>query len=373
MRPKSALILAAGAIALGLLAGGATALAKSGSNSSGPTTKAPAIGRGIFTAGLGRELPAIVRRVSAARSGADCPPAVRVVSPLQVAADYLGLSEDELRNELQGGASLAEIAKEHGKSVDGLEQAVINAAKSELDQRVAAGDITADQEQQVLDGLRSHIGDFVNAKLPPFPPEPPLGDPVASAASYLGLSADQLAQELQDGKSLADVAKAQGKSVTGLEEVVIDAAKSALDKSVVAGDITAEEAEQALSQLNSQIDGFVNGNGDLSIRIGAEGVQVRIGPPGTDGPYRTAADYLGLTVDELVTELQTGKSLADIAAEQGKAVDGLKQALIKAGAGDGEQSVDELVNQKGLPGPPPCEVPLAIGVEVPRPDSPAKP
>jgi polyhydroxyalkanoate synthesis regulator phasin len=373
MRPKSAFILAAGAIALGLLAGGATALAKSGSNDSGPSTKGPALGRRILVTGLGRELPTIVRRVSATRAVADCPPPVRVVSSLQVAADYLGLSVDELRNELQGGGSLAEIAKEHGKSVDGLEQAVIDAAKAELDQRVAAGEITADEEQQVLDGLRSHIADFVSATFPPTPAEPPLGDPAAAAANYLGLSADQLAQELQDGKSLADAAKAHGKSVNGLEEAVIDGAKSALDKSVAAGDITADEAQQALSQLNSQIDGFVNGNGDLSIRIGAEGIQVRIGPPGTEGPYRTAADYLGLTVHELVTELQAGKSLADIAAEQGKSVDGLKQALIKAGAGDGEQSVDDLVNQKGLPGPPCGEVPLAIGIEVPRPDSPDTP
>jgi hypothetical protein len=358
MRLRSIRTLAAGGAALVLLAGGATALAKSGSSSADPATKRQNAGRGLFAPTLRREL--------VARSGArrvvvgECRRvAVSLPGPLQAAADYLGISVDQLTSELRGGASLAEVANAHGKSVDGLLQVLVDAAKSQLDKSVAAGDITVDQEQHMLDGLRSHLADLVNSKFGAEfpPPEPPLGDPIAAAADYLGLSADGLAQELQAGKSLADVARERGKAVGGLEQALIDAAKSALDKSVAGGDITAAEEQQVLGQLNSQIDDFVNGNADLSIRIGNEGlgVQVRIGRRLGEGPYETAAAYLGLPLDQLIEELQGGKSLADIAAERGKSVDGLKQALISAGAADSEESADELVNQKGLPFlAPPC-------------------
>jgi hypothetical protein len=376
MRLKSIRTLAVGVAALVLLAGGATALAKPGSSSGDFASKQQNIGRGLFAPTLRREFVAR----SGARSvvGTECPRvAVSLGDPFQAAADYLGISVYQLTTELRGGASLAEVATEHGKSIDGLVQALVEAAKSELDKSVTAGDITAAQEQDMLDGLRSHLADLVNSKFGAEspPPEPPLGDPLAAAADYLGLSVDGLAQELQDGKSLAAVAKEKGKSVGGLEQAVIDAAKSALDKSVAGGDITAAEEQQVLDQLNMQIDDFVNANADLSIRIGNQGLEVRIGRPLGEGPYETAAAYLGLPLDQLIEELQGGKSLADIAAERGKSVDGLKQALMSAGAADSEESAANLVNQKGLPGPPPCrEDGTAPVIAVPRflvrPDSP---
>ena len=43
-----------------------------------------------------------------------------------------------------------------------------------------------------------------------------------------------------------------------------------------------------------------------------------------------AADYLGLNLTQLHTQLQSGNSLADIATAQGKSVPGLKNALLAA-------------------------------------------
>jgi hypothetical protein len=367
-----------------LLAGGATAFAKSGLSSPGSSTEGRSIERGLFAATLGRGLGATsaVRRVVVSRAVADCGLPVPLGDPLKAAADYLRLSVAQLANEFQGGASLSEIATQQGKSVDGLEQALIDAAKADFDKSVAAGDIPADQAQQMLTELRSRIDEAVNRKggvEVPFPPrKPPLGDPIAAAADYLGLSLDQLGQELLGGKSLADVAKAQGKSVDGLEHALIDGAKSDLDKSVAAGDITADQEQQVLGQVNSQIDDFVNGNGGLTIRIGNGDLTLRIGGPGPggmlDGPYTTAADYLGLSVDQLAKELQAGKSLADVATEQGKSVDGLKQGLVRAETAEIEKSVDDLVNEKGLAGPP-CGAGVvgAAGIEVPRFGTPGTP
>jgi hypothetical protein len=81
---------------------------------------------------------------------------------LDAAASYLGLSEDQLRTQLESGKSLAQVAKDRGKSVDGLVQALVDSATKRLDADVAADRLTKAQEQQILSGLKQRITDFVN-------------------------------------------------------------------------------------------------------------------------------------------------------------------------------------------------------------------
>ena len=82
---------------------------------------------------------------------------------LDAAADYLGLTEAQLRTELEKGKSLAQVAKDHGKSVDGLINALVASAKQKLDQAVAAGRLTKAQESEMLNGLKDRITNLVNS------------------------------------------------------------------------------------------------------------------------------------------------------------------------------------------------------------------
>jgi hypothetical protein len=54
------------------------------------------------------------------------------------AADYLGLELEELRERVADGRSLAEIARAEGKSVDGLEEALVAAFREHVDELVTA-------------------------------------------------------------------------------------------------------------------------------------------------------------------------------------------------------------------------------------------
>jgi polyhydroxyalkanoate synthesis regulator phasin len=81
---------------------------------------------------------------------------------LEAAASYLGLTDAELRSELESGKSLAQVAKDHGKSVDGLIQALVDSATKKLDAAVASGRLTKEQEQQILSGLKDRVTAFVN-------------------------------------------------------------------------------------------------------------------------------------------------------------------------------------------------------------------
>jgi hypothetical protein len=85
---------------------------------------------------------------------------------LEAAADYLGLTEAQLRSELQGGKTLAQVAQAHGKTANGLIDALVANAKTRLDQAVAAGRLTKAEENEMLSGLRDRISNLVNSRGP---------------------------------------------------------------------------------------------------------------------------------------------------------------------------------------------------------------
>lgn len=91
---------------------------------------------------------------------------------LDAAASYLGLTEDQLRTQLQSGKTLADVAKAQGKSVDGLIDALVAATKKDLDEAVADGRLTQAQADQILADMKQRITDRVNGKLPQFNDRP---------------------------------------------------------------------------------------------------------------------------------------------------------------------------------------------------------
>jgi hypothetical protein len=88
---------------------------------------------------------------------------------LDAAATYLGLTEAQLQSQLQSGKSLAEVAKAQNKSVSGLEDVLVKDVQDKLDQAVKDGRLTKAQEQQMLSGLKQHVDDLVNGKVPDRP------------------------------------------------------------------------------------------------------------------------------------------------------------------------------------------------------------
>jgi hypothetical protein len=83
---------------------------------------------------------------------------------LDAAASYLGVTDAELRASLQDGDTLAEVAQANGKTAAGLVNALVAAAKADLDEKVAAGRLTAAERTSILADLESRIDDFVNGE-----------------------------------------------------------------------------------------------------------------------------------------------------------------------------------------------------------------
>ena len=144
-----------------------------------------------------------------------------------------------------------------------------------------------------------------------------------AAATYLGTTVDALRTQLQSGKTLAQIADAtSGKSAAGLIAALV-------------ADAQAKLGGNAPAELTQHITDMVNG---LHGHDGGPGFgHDRGGLPGLDA----AATYLGTTPDALRTQLQSGKTLAQIAnATAGKSAQGLIDALVA----DARTHITALVN-----------------------------
>jgi hypothetical protein len=86
--------------------------------------------------------------------------------PLQTAATYLGVSVSDLVADLKSGKTLAQEATAKGKTVDGLVQAMLAPLKTDLDKRVASGDITSAQETAILNHQTTALTHLVNNTKP---------------------------------------------------------------------------------------------------------------------------------------------------------------------------------------------------------------
>ena len=84
---------------------------------------------------------------------------------LDAAASYLGVTEAALKTSLSDGSTLADIAKEKGKSVDGLKAALVASAKADLAQAVKDGRLTEAQQTEILADLSNRIDGLVNGEL----------------------------------------------------------------------------------------------------------------------------------------------------------------------------------------------------------------
>jgi hypothetical protein len=88
---------------------------------------------------------------------------------LDAAAAYLDVGEAALRESLEGGKTLADVAKEKGKTVGGLVDAIVAAKTKELDEAVTAGRLTKAQRDEIVAGVEAWTTDLVNGERPAFP------------------------------------------------------------------------------------------------------------------------------------------------------------------------------------------------------------
>lgn len=174
-----------------------------------------------------------------------------------VAATALSPSEESK-------AVVEDAAKQLGVDPAKLNDALKQALENRIDAAVKAGRLTEEQGRAMKE--RVEADDF-----PLFPgPGPAFGHrgfgghhgfrDLDAAASYLGVDEDALRERLRDGETLAEVAKAEGKSVDGLVTAIVAATTKRLDEAVAAGRITKAQRDEIVAGLTKRTTEIVNGD-----------------------------------------------------------------------------------------------------------------
>src|SRR5438445_1744667 len=157
------------------------------------------------------------------------------------AATYIGITIDQLRTELGTTKSLADVAVAHGKTRDGLIQALMAAEQTNLATLV---------DQKGAPHGRGPGGPGERGVI---------GDSFADAATYLGTTTADLRTKMQAGQTLAQIAAATaGKSRDGLVAALTADAKAKIAAAQAAGTITADQATQLGNGLADRIARLVD-------------------------------------------------------------------------------------------------------------------
>ncbi|MPZ49817.1 MAG: hypothetical protein GEU75_11085 [Dehalococcoidia bacterium] len=160
------------------------------------------------------------------------------------------------------------LAGKLGVSVEILKAAQKAAFEQAINEAVAAGRLTEQQGER----LKSRAGD---RGFPGFGRGPgmakaagkgiieALRTALSAAAEVIGISEDELKQELRSGKSVAEIAAANGVERDDLEEELTDALKAAIAAAQADGKITAEQAARLTNALEEHIDKAIDHKGGL--------------------------------------------------------------------------------------------------------------
>jgi hypothetical protein len=186
-------------------------------------------------------------------------------------------------------AVIDDAAQQLGVEPAELSDALKQALKNRVDEAVADGRLTEEQGDRLKEGIDAsevplpfgvfgpkefgdHIGPFFGS--------------LSTAATYLGLTEAELRSRLEDGDTLADVARDEGKSVDGLVQALVTAVEDKINAAVDAGKLTKAQADELKADLEERMTDLVNGEFRFGHRFGWGGPGFDFRGPRFGGSFR---------------------------------------------------------------------------------------
>jgi hypothetical protein len=154
-----------------------------------------------------------------------------------------------------------QVAARLGVSPEQLRAAFRATLTARVDAAVAAGKLTPEQaaklKQRIADAKGTGLGvrqAFAKHRQALVRRIGAKRRGLGPAASYLGLTREQLRSELKSGKSLAQIAAAKGKTTSGLVAAMLAPLKQRLAKAVAAKRLTQVRADEILERLADRLE-----------------------------------------------------------------------------------------------------------------------
>ncbi|HEX5506237.1 MAG TPA: hypothetical protein VFW96_26715 [Thermomicrobiales bacterium] len=265
------------------------------------------------------------------------------------AASTLGLTPEQLKQELANGKTLADLAQAKGVAVQQVKDAMLAAGRASLDAAVKNNQLTRAEADTYYNDALVPLTDkltMTGAANPRAARTPAPGQRAAgqaawdAAASALGLTRDQLTQQLDAGKSVADLARAKGLSIQQVKERMLAAGRASLNDAVKNGQLTQAQADDTYNGLVVPVTGKVT-----TVNTQPKGSPAPAGAPSCrpNTPAQTAeqaiqqaswdaaAATLGVDPAFMKRELAGGQSIADLARAKGIRTQQIRDAMLTAG------------------------------------------
>jgi len=222
------------------------------------------------------------------------------------------------------GASLAAVVTIGALFAPGVGAQSVTLDNSAVD----GGQFGRAQVMQMVQMVRDGDGPAFGGENARGPRGPRGGKHIEVIAEQLGMTPEEIHADLQASldagtpKSIADLAAEQGVAVENIESAILAQISEHMAQKVEDGHITQEQADERLANASEHI----------SERLSQPFDGQRPGRAGQFGPRQGISviiEQLGMTGEELHAELEAGKSIADVAAEQGVSLDSIESALIE--------------------------------------------
>ncbi|MCK9859912.1 hypothetical protein [Paenibacillus sp. ATY16] len=253
---------------------------------------------------------------------------------LEIAKSKLGLDQAAFEQAQKAGKSLADIAKEKGKELQPLIDDLTKEISDEILANLDPEKITNQEKENVQKKASMEAERIFTEPLNKENAKQESKDwNLAEALELIGIDKAAFAEQVHAGKTLVDIAKAHNITRQQLIDTLLSDVNAKMDELKASGDISQEQADKKKQAILNEVEDFVEHTPELFAKkessaaaLGKEDKQIRAEGIRIDF-QQIAATKLGLDKEAFQKALEAGKSLADVAKEQGKEVQPLIDEL----------------------------------------------
>ncbi len=242
-------------------------------------------------------------------------------------AEAAGVTPLDVLAEMREGKSLAEVAAAHNVDAAAVVASAAAALTAQINQDVTDGWMTQEQADEALATLAEDLNAMMD--------HPAGGRPAQAARQALrglgeaallraltdatGLQPRDLVEQAREGATLAEIAQANGADPQAVVDAALANVTGRVNEMVANGRLTQEQADRLLAEAETFFGEAINRALPAPSRPIQQAARVRTGMALVDA----TAEATGLSRREVLAQAREGKTLAQIAGENGADVNAI--------------------------------------------------
>jgi uncharacterized protein (DUF433 family) len=174
---------------------------------------------------------------------------------LEIVAEVLGMTVDEVREAVAGGQTIAELAEAQGVPLQDVADALVAAEAERLQQAVEDGRLTQEEADERIARIEENILERLESgeRGGPGGPRGSRGSHLEVVAEVLGMTTDEVREAVAGGQTIAELAEAQGVPLQDVADALVAAKTERLQQAVEDGRLTQEEADERIARMEEDI------------------------------------------------------------------------------------------------------------------------